>query len=117
MPLLPPALFTTPPPPADEVLAASVEEDIEECPLRLPPCAPWLGGGGDDDWKIDEVAINFSMYCPRIWFSERRLTFSSFTVSTRWERSARVCCSSRTYNEMKDSFRILTIRTSLTSLV
>lgn len=112
-------LCPTPPPPLPQRLvpavvvfvAATVEDETEELPLRrpLPLLICWAdsegccGGDEEDGLKIDEVAINFSMYCPRIWFSERRFTFSSFTESTRWERSAKVCCSSSTCVEWRET--------------
>lgn len=41
------------------------------------------------DWNTDEADIKFSMYWPSTWFSERNLRFSSFTLSTRCDKSIR----------------------------
>lgn len=38
-------------------------------------------------WNTLEADMRFSMYCPRTWFSDLSLRFSSFTASTRAERS------------------------------
>jgi hypothetical protein len=43
---------------------------------------------GEVDWKTLEADIRFSMYCPKTWFSERNFKFSSFTLSTRCDKSA-----------------------------
>lgn len=39
-------------------------------------------------WKTLEADIRFSMYWPRTWFSDFSFKFSSFTASTRADRSA-----------------------------
>lgn len=46
-----------------------------------------LGREGCEDWKTEEEAIRFCIYCPSTWFSERSFKLSSFTDSTRCERS------------------------------
>lgn len=43
---------------------------------------------GEVDWNTLEADIRFSMYCPKTWFSDRNFKFSSFTLSTRWDKSA-----------------------------
>lgn len=40
-------------------------------------------------WKTLEADMRFSMYWPRTWFSDFNFKFSSLTVSTRADRSAR----------------------------
>lgn len=47
-------------------------------------------------WKTLEADMRFSMYCPSTWFSDFSFKFSSFTASTRADRSSSVCCSSKT---------------------
>lgn len=42
---------------------------------------------GEVDWNTLDADIRFSMYCPRTWFSERNFKFSSFTLSTRCDKS------------------------------
>lgn len=48
------------------------------------------------DWNTEEADIRFSMYWPSTWFSERSFRFSSFTLSTRCDRSSSVFCNSST---------------------
>lgn len=38
-------------------------------------------------WNTELADMRFSIYCPRTWFSLRNLTFSSLTLSTRWDSS------------------------------
>lgn len=40
-------------------------------------------------WKTLEADMRFSMYWPRTWFSDFNFRFSSFTASTRADRSGR----------------------------
>lgn len=39
------------------------------------------------DWNTDDADIKFSIYWPSTWFSERNFKFSSFTPSTRCDKS------------------------------
>lgn len=42
---------------------------------------------GDVDWKTEDADMRFSIYCPSTWFSDRNFRFSSFTLSTRCDKS------------------------------
>lgn len=42
---------------------------------------------GDVHWNTLDADIKFSIYCPRTWFSDFSFKFSSFTLSTLWDKS------------------------------
>lgn len=44
---------------------------------------------GDADWNTLLAAIKFSMYCPSTWFSDFSFRFSTFTESTRDDKSSK----------------------------
>ena len=67
-----------------QVFALVVVEDIEDIELLEVVLGVILV---EVDWNTELAAIRFSIYWPRTWFSDLSFKFSSFTLSTRWERS------------------------------
>lgn len=48
-------------------------------------------------WKTQKADMNFSMYCPRMWFSDFSCRFSTLTKSTLTERASTVYGNSNTW--------------------